>query len=176
MDQRLDHITQKIDDSAITRYKRRLDKKYPIRARDLRFPGRSALLGCIWTKFALVLVITAFLIMHSMGLDDGIALEEPLAPWLIVSDIAVGFCVYALISLFTYCYLRIKNPAFAIILFVACCAVVLIAFLVWGEASTRGGFYPAFSITLIIICLVPFIMDIWGFITYDQKVAQGKML
>ncbi len=176
MDEKLGRITQRIDDTAITRYKHKLDKKYPIRERDLRFPGRASLLGCIWTKLAMILVITAYLIMHSAGLDDGQSLDDPLAPMLLVGDVAIGCCVYGIASVFTYFYIRIKNLAFAILLFLACCAAVVLAFLIWSVTAPSGGLNPVLSGILIATGVIPLVADIWGFITYDQKVAQGKIL
>ncbi len=171
----LDSISDKVDKTSITRYKRRLDAKYPIRERDLRFPGRSTLLGCIWTKFAIVLVTTAFLIMHSMGLDGYDAIEEPLATSMILTDLAVGWAIYAIVSVFTYFYIRIKNPIIAILLFGGCCVVTVAAFLIWAAIAPTGGFF-VISILIILISLIPFLTDIWGLLTYDKKVREGKIL
>ncbi len=171
MEQRFDQISKRVDDSAITRYKKRLDAKHPIRERDLRFPGRATLLGCIWTKLAMILITVAFLIMHSVGLDGNNSIENPLATWLIVSDVAMGCTVYSVVSMFTYCYLRTKSPALGIILFVVACAIVVLGFVLWEAMSTSGGFPRIISIALIITSLLSFVTDIWGFITYNKKAS-----
>ena len=167
-------FTERVEDSALTRYKRRLDTRYPIRERDLGRPSRGALVGTIWMKFAFVLVITAILVMHSLGLDGSTPLPNALSARMILTDLCVGWGAYALASVFTYCYLRTSNPAIGVLLFAVLCVLVIASFFIWGAMAQAGGLL-VFPIVVIVICLIPFVMDIWGLITYKQKIASGKM-
>lgn len=168
-------FSNRVEDYAITRYKRRLDKRYPIRERDLAHPSRGSLVGCIWMKFAFMLVITAILIMHSMGLDGSQPLANPLSVRMILTDLCVGWSAYALVSVFSYCYLRTKNPGVGIVLFACMCVIIIASFFIWNAMAQAGGLL-IFPIILIVIGLVPFVMDIWGLVTYRQKISSGKML
>jgi len=167
-------FANRVEDYAITRYKRRLDKRYPIRERDLAHPSRGSLVGCLWMKFALMLAITLILIMHSMGLDGSQPLADPFSTRMILTDLCVGWSAYALVSVFSYCYPRTKNPAVGIMLFVLMCVIIIASFFIWNAMAQAGGLL-VIPIVLIVLGLIPFVMDIWGLITYRQKIAAGKM-
>lgn len=161
-------VTQRIEDSALTRYKRRLDARYPIKERDLEHPSRAALVGSTWMKFLLMLVITVFLAMHSMGLDGSTPLAGSLTPRMILTDLCIGWAAYGLVSLFTYIYPRTKNPVAGIVLFAVMCAIIVASFFVWDAMAQAGGLV-AFPIVIIVLGVIPFIMDIWGFINYTHS-------
>lgn len=161
-------LTQKVEDSSITKYKHRLDARHPVRMRDLAHPSRASLTGSVWTKFLLALMIAAFLFMHTLGLDGSTPKPDAASFKMIISDISIGACSFGLVSVFTYCYLRLKNQAICIVLFIAMCALMIIAILIWSHWAATGG-RIIFPIILIIVCLVPFVMDIWGLITYGSK-------
>lgn len=166
-------FADRVEDIAITRYKRKLDRRYPIRERDLARPSRGSLVGSIWMKFAFMLVVTAILIMHSMGLDGSQPLPDPLSARMILTDLCVGWGIYALISVFTYCYLRTTNPAIGGVLFGILCAIIIASFFIWGAMAQAGGLLVV-PIVLIVLGLIPFAMDIWGLVTYRQKISSGK--
>ena len=163
-------VTQRIEDSALTRYKHKLDKRYPIRERDLEHPSRASLVGSVWMKFLLMLVITVFLAMHSMGLDGSTAMTGSLTPRMVLTDLCIGWAAYGLVSVFTYCYPRTKNPAVGIIMFVVMCAIIVASFFVWDAMAANGGLI-AFPIVIIVLGVIPFCMDIWGLITYNRREA-----
>ena len=165
-------VVQRVDNAAITRYKHKIDAKYPIRSRDLRYPSRASLLGCLCLKFVLVFVVAGFLVMRSLGLDGNPGYADPLALKLIFNDLAYGWCVYGLISLFTYLYLRIKNPAIAIVMFGVLVGITIVAFLVWGAVAPTGGTI-VLPILLTIAGVIPFFMDIWGLLHYRAGVPIG---
>ena len=52
--------------------------------------------------------------------------------------------------------------------FIAMVVVMIIALLVWSHWAATGG-RLIFPIILIIVCLIPFVMDIWGLITYGSN-------
>ena len=163
----MSQVADKVDNSAITQYKHKLDAKFPIRERDLEHPSYSSLLGCLCIKILLIIFITVLLIMHSLGMDGSVPIPNPLAPKMILTDLCIGFSAFGVVSVFTYFYVRIKNPAFAVLVFVAACAVVFIAFVVWNATAPTGGML-VLPIILIIVCLIPLVMDVWGLITYDR--------
>lgn len=169
--QTMQRVEERVEDSAATRYKHRLDARYPIRQRDLAHPSRASLTGSVWTKFLLFLMISGFLLMHSLGYDGSTPNPDALSFKMIISDLSIGASFFGLVSVFTYCYLRLKNQAVCVVLFIAMCAVMIIALLVWSYWASTGG-RIVLPIILIIVCLIPFVMDIWGLITYGSKSEQ----
>lgn len=91
MSQENSTITNVIDNAAITRYKHKLDAKFPIKERDLQNPSYASLLGCVCTKFLLMLVIALFLLLHTMGFDGSTANPDALSTKMILMDLGVGW-------------------------------------------------------------------------------------
>ena len=166
--QTMQRVEERVEDSAVTKYKHRLDARHPVRERDLAHPSRASLTGSVWTKFLLFLMISGFLIMHSLGYDGSTPNPDALSFKMIVSDLSIGASFFGLVSVFTYCYLRLKNQAICVVLFIAMVVVMIIALLVWSHWAATGG-RLIFPIILIIVCLIPFVMDIWGLITYGSN-------
>ena len=160
-------ITEAIDNAAVTRYKHKLDTKFPIRERDLEHPSRASIVGSIWTKFALMLIVAVFLCMHTMGFDGSTPAPEPLSIKMILTDLCAGWGIYGLASVFTYFYPRMKNPAVAILMFLIFILLCAFAIFIWSKIAIIGGLI-ILPIIIIVICLVPFVMDMYGFLNYDK--------
>ncbi|MGI6216299.1 MAG: hypothetical protein ACOYIK_01675 [Coriobacteriales bacterium] len=163
---KMSQVAEVVENAAITAYKHKLDAKMPIRERDLQHPSRASLVGCVWTKFMLGLIVTLFLIGHTMGLDGSTPMANPLSAKMLLTDICVGCGMFGLVSVFTYFYVRVKNQGVGILLFLALLALAAICFLIWEQFAEAGGLL-VFPIIVIIVCLIPFVMDIWGLIKYD---------
>lgn len=167
MEQENNTITDVIDNSAITRYKHKLDAKFPIRERDLQNPSYSSLLGCLCTKILMVIVFSLFLLLHTLGYDGSEPMEDALSYKMILIDLAVGFGAYGLVSVFTYFYTRVKSTTVAFVLFGALVALIFAELAIWKLLADIGG-AVAFPILVIIVCMIPFVMDVWGLATYGK--------
>lgn len=167
MEQEGNTITDVIDNAAITRYKHKLDAKFPIRERDLQNPSYSSLLGCFCTKFLMVLVFTLFLLLHTLGYDGSEPMENALSYKMILIDFAVGWGAYGLSSVFTYFYVRVKSTTVGFVLFAAFVALCLAEIGIWSLLASVGG-AVVFPILVIAICMIPLVMDIWGLATYGK--------
>lgn len=161
-------VSQAVENAAITRYKHRLDAKLPIRQRDLEHPSKGSLLGCLCTKLLLVILVTLFLVLQTMGYGGEPALANPLSLPMILTDLCVGWGMFGLASVFTYFYVRVKSPEVGIIMFVGLVVLCIAEFFIWGNLVQTGGMV-LFPIIVIVVCLVPFVMDIWGLLTYNRK-------
>ncbi len=168
MDQENSTLTNVIDNAAITRYKHKLDAKFPIKERDLQNPSYASLLGCVCTKFLLMLVIALFLALHTMGLDGSEPLPNALSVKMLLLDLGVGWGAFGLTSGFTYFYARVKNPSVGFVLFACLIALCIAEFFIW-DLAVQFDWTVVLPIAVIVICIVPFVMDIWGLFTYDQK-------
>ncbi len=168
MSQENSTITNVIDNAAITRYKHKLDAKFPIKERDLQNPSYASLLGCVCTKFLLMLVVALYLLLHTMGFDGSTAMPDALSAKMILMDLGVGWGAFGLASGFTYFYVRVKNPTIGFILFAILIAMCIAEFFIW-DIAIKLNLSMALPIIVIAICIIPFVMDIWGIITYDRR-------
>ncbi len=168
MDQENSTFSDVIDNAAITRYKHKLDAKFPIKERDLENPSYASLLGCVCTKFLLMLVITLFLVMHTMGLDGSTPMPDALSARMLLMDFGVGWGAFGLASGFTYFYVRVKNPSIGFVLFACLVVLCIAAFFIW-DAAVMFGWSIIVPIAVIVVCIIPFVMDIWGIVSYDRR-------